>query len=44
MADKHIAAAEAALQGSNEADCLKEVQEAKSWIEMESRRRKLKHN
>ena len=44
MADKHIAAAEAAMQGGNDADCLKEVQEAKTWIEMESRRRKLKHN
>ncbi len=33
-ANKHIAAAEAALQSGDEAKCLQEVQDAMTWIRM----------
>jgi len=34
IANKHIAAAEAAMQSGDEAKCVQEVQEAMTWIRM----------
>ena len=40
--DKHIVAAEVALQGGDEGNCVQEVTQAREWLKMESRKHRLK--